>query len=133
MSAPVTPSAEADAPQVFPPTLREVMLRPRWIAMLLLCLVVAGVFAWLGQWQLSRAIDTDPLPPGTTEEVRPLAEIAGPDAMQRVLYTPQDVDLAPLAAAYGWEYVRVATRAELDQALTARVVGRQIIEVALAR
>jgi 2-succinyl-5-enolpyruvyl-6-hydroxy-3-cyclohexene-1-carboxylate synthase len=33
-----------------------------------------------------------------------------------VLYTPQDVDLAPLAAAYGWEYVRVATRAELDQA-----------------
>ncbi|WP_295793797.1 SURF1 family cytochrome oxidase biogenesis protein, partial [uncultured Microbacterium sp.] len=63
---------------VFPPTLREVMLRPRWIGVLLLALVVAGVFAWLGQWQLSRAIDTDPLPPGTTEEVRPLAEIAGP-------------------------------------------------------
>ena len=39
---------------VFPPTLREVMLRPRWIGVLLLALVVAGVFAWLGQWQLSR-------------------------------------------------------------------------------
>src|SRR5690606_41312268 len=30
-------------PQEFPPTLREVMLRPRWIGMLLLCLVVAGI------------------------------------------------------------------------------------------
>ena len=52
------------------------MLRPRWIALLLLCLVVAGVFAWLGQWQLGRAIDTDPTPPGATEEVRPLADVA---------------------------------------------------------
>ena len=50
---------DADEPGVFPPTLREVMLRPWWIGMLLLCLVVAGVFAWLGQWQLGRAIDTD--------------------------------------------------------------------------
>ncbi|QPE05070.1 SURF1 family protein [Microbacterium schleiferi] len=53
------------------------MLRPRWIGVLLLALVVAGVFAWLGQWQLARAIDTDPLPPGVTEQVRPLAEVAG--------------------------------------------------------
>ena len=52
----------AELVEAFPPTLREVMLRPRWIAMLALCLLVAGVFAWLGQWQLSRAIDTDPLP-----------------------------------------------------------------------
>ncbi|HYI52083.1 MAG TPA: SURF1 family cytochrome oxidase biogenesis protein [Microbacterium sp.] len=54
------------------------MLRPRWIALLALCLLVAGVFAWLGQWQLGRAIDTDPTPPGATEEVRPLAEVAAP-------------------------------------------------------
>lgn len=65
-------------PEVFPPTLREVMLRPRWIALLLLCLVVAGVFAWLGQWQLSRSIDTNPQPPGATEVLRPLAEVATP-------------------------------------------------------
>ena len=38
--------------------------------MLALCLVVAGVFAWLGQWQLSRAIDTSPPPPGMTEQLR---------------------------------------------------------------
>ena len=65
-------------PEVFPPTLREVMLRPRWIALLALCLVVAGVFAWLGQWQLGRAIDTDPTPPGATEQVQPLDEVAAP-------------------------------------------------------
>ncbi len=63
---------------VFPPTLREVMLRPRWIALLLLCLVVAGVFAWLGQWQLGRAIDVAPPPAGATEQVRPLEDVVAP-------------------------------------------------------
>ena len=73
------PDGAADlAPEVFPPTLREVMLRPRWIGMLLLCLVVAAVFAWLGQWQLGRAVQTNPLPPGATEEVQELADVAAP-------------------------------------------------------
>ncbi|KQP69733.1 hypothetical protein ASF40_16535 [Microbacterium sp. Leaf288] len=73
------PTGAADlAPEAFPPTLREVMLRPRWIGMLLLCLVVAGVFAWLGQWQLGRAVQTNPVPPGATEEVQPLADVALP-------------------------------------------------------
>jgi cytochrome oxidase assembly protein ShyY1 len=79
-SLPARVSAAASLPDVFPPTLREVMLRPQWIGMLLLCLVVAGVFAWLGQWQLSRAIDTDPPPAGATEVVRPIAEVAEPGA-----------------------------------------------------
>lgn len=80
MTRAVTDPAGAAAadPEVFPPTLREVMVRPQWIGMLLLCLVVAGVFAWLGQWQLGRAIDTDPPPPGATEQVRPLDEVAQP-------------------------------------------------------
>jgi cytochrome oxidase assembly protein ShyY1 len=81
-SAAGAPSARrpesGDVPDVFPPTLREVMLRARWIGMLLLCLVVAGVFAWLGQWQLARALQTNPVPPGATEEVRPIGEIAEP-------------------------------------------------------
>lgn len=73
------PDGGADlVPEAFPPTLREVMLRPRWIGMLLLCLVVAGVFAWLGQWQLGRAVQTNPLPPGATEEVQELATVAAP-------------------------------------------------------
>ncbi|WP_350353415.1 SURF1 family cytochrome oxidase biogenesis protein [Microbacterium sp. A8/3-1] len=54
------------------------MLRGRWIGMLLLCLVVAGVFAWLGQWQLERAIETDPPPAGATEQVRPLTDVVEP-------------------------------------------------------
>jgi len=76
MSSPAPESPPA--PEVFPPTLREVMLRPRWIGMLLLCLVVAGVFAWLGQWQLARAVQVNPTPPGATEEVRPLGDVAQP-------------------------------------------------------
>ncbi|WP_307381242.1 SURF1 family protein [Microbacterium sp. W4I20] len=54
------------------------MLRGRWIGMLLLCLVVAGVFAWLGQWQLERAIETDPPEPGATEQVQPLTDVVAP-------------------------------------------------------
>lgn len=72
------PAAPAEQPEVFPPTLREVMLRPQWIGLLLVCLAVAGVFAWLGQWQLGRAIDTAPRDPGATEQVQPLADVAGP-------------------------------------------------------
>lgn len=95
MTDPAGPVTAGDAePEVFPPTLREVMLRPRWLALLGLCLVVAGVFAWLGQWQLGRAIDTTPAPPGSTEEVRPIADVvapgeylAGPLVGQRVTAT----------------------------------------------
>ncbi|MBS1673965.1 MAG: SURF1 family protein [Actinobacteria bacterium] len=54
------------------------MLRGRWIAMLLLCLVVAGVFAWLGQWQLGRAVDGAPPPPGATEKVLPIDQVVKP-------------------------------------------------------
>ena len=53
--------------------------------------------------------------------------------MDRVLYTPQTVAYEYLARAFGWEYVRATTRAALDQALTAPVVGRQLIEVPLSR
>ncbi|WEK62865.1 MAG: SURF1 family protein [Candidatus Microbacterium colombiense] len=54
------------------------MLRRKWMGVLLLCLIVAGVFAWLGQWQLERAIETDPPPPGITEQVSPLDEVLQP-------------------------------------------------------
>ncbi|GAA5147626.1 SURF1 family protein [Microbacterium pseudoresistens] len=54
------------------------LLRPRWLGLLGLCLVVAGVFAWLGQWQLGRAVDTDPPEPGATERVVPLEDVLPP-------------------------------------------------------
>lgn len=65
-------------PEVFPPTLREVMLRPWWLGMLAFALLVAAVFAWLGQWQLSSALDSAPAEPGATENVRPLDDVAAP-------------------------------------------------------
>ena len=73
-----TPATDPLPPQVFPPTLREVMLRPRWIALLAFSLLVAGALAWLGQWQLGRAVDTSPPEPGMTEVVQPLAEVVQP-------------------------------------------------------
>lgn len=69
--------ATVEAP-LFPPTLREVLLRPRWLGVLGVALVVAGVFAWLGQWQLDMAIDEDPLPIEVTEEVKPIADVIEP-------------------------------------------------------
>lgn len=70
---------------------------------------------------------------GTIFDGLEVAQTASAAAMDRVLYTPQNVRVDLLAAAYGWEYVRATTRTELDQALVAPVSGRQLIEVALAR
>ena len=100
-------AASVALPQ-FPPTLREVMLRPWWLAMLAFALVVAGVFAWLGQWQLGSAIDTDPPPPGMTEELRPLAEVAGPGE-----YLPEPLVGQRVEASGRWipgDFIAVASR-----------------------
>lgn len=70
---------------------------------------------------------------GTIFDGLEVAGVAGAAAMDRVLYTPQQVGLQQLAAAYGWSYLRVETRPALDQALTSPVRGRQLIEVALPR
>jgi 2-succinyl-5-enolpyruvyl-6-hydroxy-3-cyclohexene-1-carboxylate synthase len=69
---------------------------------------------------------------GTIFDALEVAGTADPGLFDRVLYTPQVVDLASLAAAYGWQYVRAATRAELDDALSASG-DRVFIEVPLAR
>lgn len=39
-----------------PLTVRQLAFTPRWIALLVLALVVAAAFAWLGKWQVERAI-----------------------------------------------------------------------------
>jgi cytochrome oxidase assembly protein ShyY1 len=91
------PAIEQDPPQVFPPTLREVMLRPRWLALLAFSLLVAGVLAWLGQWQLGRAVDTAPPEPGRTEIVQPLADVALPGE-----YLPEPLVGQRVEAAGRW-------------------------------
>ncbi len=68
---------------------------------------------------------------GTIFDGLEVAQTAG-DAYDRVLLAPQHVSIAPLAEAYGWDYVRVDTRGGLDQALTASA-GPVVVEVPLAR
>ncbi|NNH03788.1 2-succinyl-5-enolpyruvyl-6-hydroxy-3-cyclohexene-1-carboxylate synthase, partial [Microbacterium ulmi] len=70
---------------------------------------------------------------GTIFDALEVAKIAGPDAMDRVLYAPHSVRLEHLALAYGWEHERVATRAALDLALASPAGRRRLIEVPLER
>ncbi len=56
----------------------------------------------------------------------------GGPAFDRVLLTPQRVNIETLAAAYGWDYRRAATRGDLDPMLTAST-GPVVIEVPLGR
>lgn len=69
---------------------------------------------------------------GTIFDSLEVAGSADPELFDRVLYTPQAVDFAALAAAYGWEHRRATTRSELDDALSASGL-RVLIEVPLAR
>ncbi|WP_022882262.1 2-succinyl-5-enolpyruvyl-6-hydroxy-3-cyclohexene-1-carboxylic-acid synthase [Gryllotalpicola ginsengisoli] len=61
-----------------------------------------------------------------------VAQVADAAAFERVQLTPRDVDLEALARAYGWRYVRAATRGELDQALSAVTAEPTLIHVPLA-
>ncbi len=69
---------------------------------------------------------------GTIFDGLEVAQTADAALVDRVLLTPQHVDLASLAAAYGWEHRLVTEAGQLDGALTA-TPGRVLIEVALAR
>ena len=69
---------------------------------------------------------------GTIFDGLEVAATADAALVDRVLLTPQTVDLAALAAAYGWEYRRISTRGELDPALSPSA-GRVLIEVPLPR
>lgn len=67
---------------------------------------------------------------GSIFDLLEVARQPGP-AYERVMRTPQPVDVAALAAAYGWAHVLVDTRGGLDQALTA-ASGPTIVHVPLA-
>jgi surfeit locus 1 family protein len=58
----------------------RVARRPKWIAALVAALIVAGVFAALGQWQLERAIEDATVLERDTENAVPLESIASPQA-----------------------------------------------------
>ena len=69
---------------------------------------------------------------GTIFDTLEVAGVAAPEAFRRVQYTPQQVDLAALARAYGWEHVRVGSIDRLAEALDPRH-ARCLIEVPLDR
>jgi 2-succinyl-5-enolpyruvyl-6-hydroxy-3-cyclohexene-1-carboxylate synthase len=70
---------------------------------------------------------------GTIFDGLEVAATAAPSAVDRVLFTPQQVNLEALATAYGWDYTRAATRSTLESALTAPVTRPTLVEVPLAR
>jgi 2-succinyl-5-enolpyruvyl-6-hydroxy-3-cyclohexene-1-carboxylate synthase len=69
---------------------------------------------------------------GTIFDALEVAATADQAAFDRVLYTPQSVDIRSLAQAYGWRHVLVANRGELDEAL-GDASGRVVVEVPLPR
>jgi surfeit locus 1 family protein len=65
------------------------MLRPRWIGALLLAMAVAAGFAWLGQWQLGRAIESGTEVVSPTEHMAQLSTVAKPGGPIRDAATGQ--------------------------------------------
>ncbi|WAC66621.1 SURF1 family protein [Agrococcus sp. SL85] len=60
------------------PTFRQVAARPRWIGVLIGCLLVSGIFALLGQWQIERAVEQGQRDERDTETAVPLGTMAQP-------------------------------------------------------
>ncbi len=58
-----------------------------------------------------------------------MAEQLEPKTFERLFTTPQQVDIWHLAQAYGWNYIRVESTAELETAL--QTTGRAVIDVRL--
>lgn len=54
------------------------MRRPRWIGVLLIALAVAAAFAYLGKWQLTRAVEARQVGPQITETMHPLGTVLRP-------------------------------------------------------
>ncbi len=79
------------------------MRTPKWIGALLLALLVAGVFAWLGQWQLGHAITLENEHSVDAEAVRPIdrATEPGGTVTDRVAGTVLEAEGAFVAGDFG--------------------------------
>lgn len=65
------------------------MVRPRWIGALVLAMAVSAGFAWLGQWQLGRAIDSGTEVVSPTEHMAQLTSVVKPNGPIREAATGQ--------------------------------------------
>jgi surfeit locus 1 family protein len=89
-------------------TFWRVARRPQWILALLLVMGLAGGFAWLGKWQLERAIVNGQNSANHVDSVVPLETVAKPGG-----------GTSDQAAGH-----RVSTRAMLDQATLTTIADR---------
>lgn len=70
---------------------------------------------------------------GSIFDLLEVAQSASVESVERVLFTPHEVNFESLAAAYGWRYVQVTNAGELERALTGAGAGPELVEVILAR
>ena len=70
---------------------------------------------------------------GTIFDGLEVASSAERSAYERVMFTPQTVNIAALATAAGWQHVLVETQQQLETVLAEPVTGRVFVEVALSR
>lgn len=70
-------------------TMWQIARRPRWIGALVLALAIAGGFAALGQWQLSRSFESGAAPVEQTENVVALDAVSTPQQPVPALATGQ--------------------------------------------
>lgn len=70
---------------------------------------------------------------GTIFDTLEAADTAHATDFDRVMYTPQNVNMEALARGYGWDFRRIETRGELEALLTEPVTGTALIEVPLSR
>jgi surfeit locus 1 family protein len=82
------------------------MLRPRWIGALVLALALAAGFAWLGQWQLERAVESGKVIDAPSETVLPLAQVAKPNGPITDKATGQLVTVAGTFVPKDYELVQ---------------------------
>ena len=93
-------------------TLWQIARRPRWIGALILALAIAGGFAALGQWQLSRSFESGAAPVEQTETVVPLDTVSTPQQPVPALATGQRVTVE--AIFVGGDYVVLSDRINLS-------------------
>ena len=69
---------------------------------------------------------------GTIFDELEVKDSAPSEDFDRVLYTPHEVDLASLAAAYGWSHRPVSTMGQLTEALSSSE-SFVLVDIALPR
>jgi len=70
---------------------------------------------------------------GSIFDMLEVAQSASEESIERVMFTPHEVDFEGLAAAYGWRYLRVTNAGELERALTGAGAGPELLEVVFSR